>query len=230
MALAKESGIGCVGLRNTNHWMRGGTYGWKAAEQGFMFLCWTNTIPNMPAWPGKMVSLGNNPFILAIPYHQGPVVLDMAMSQYAYGKLEWYSRSGKKLPEYGGYDAENMLTKDPAAILESERILPIGLWKGSALSLVLDLSAAILAGGSTSCRIGEGDTETDLSQVFIAVDIHRFMEQGKMDQLIEETVRFNSGRNPGSRYPGQRAMQERKDNHSSGIEIPDELWNEIGGS
>jgi 3-dehydro-L-gulonate 2-dehydrogenase len=230
IALAKESGIGCAGLRNTNHWMRGGTYGWRTADQGFMFLGWTNTIPNMPAWPGKRVSLGNNPLILAIPHHQGPMVLDMAMSQYSYGKLEWYKRNGKQLPEYGGYDTENRLTKDPAAILESERLLPIGLWKGSAFSLVLDLAAAILSGGSTSCRIGEGETETDLSQIFIAVDIQRFMEQEQMDKLIKETLQFNSGLNPGSRYPGQRSMQERKENVRQGIEVPDELWKEIGGS
>jgi len=228
IALAKKSGIGCVGLRNTNHWMRGGTYGWKAAEQGLMFLGWTNTIPNMPAWPGNAVSQGNNPFIVAIPHEKAPLVLDMAMSQYSYGKLEWYRRNGKQLPEYGGYDLENRLTKDPAAILESGRILPIGLWKGSALSLVLDLSAAILSGGSTSCRIGEGATETDLSQVYMAVDIGRFMEQEKIDHLIEETLQYNKTRNPGSRCPGQRSMEERMANRKSGIEVPDRLWKEIG--
>jgi 3-dehydro-L-gulonate 2-dehydrogenase len=49
MRLAKQHGIGCVALRNTNHWMRGGTYGWMAAKAGYVFIGWTNTIANMPA-------------------------------------------------------------------------------------------------------------------------------------------------------------------------------------
>ena len=81
--LASGFGIGCVGLANTNHWMRGGSYGWIAAEKGFMFMGWTNTLPNMPPWGGKVPALGNNPFILAIPHKEGHIVLDMAMSQYS---------------------------------------------------------------------------------------------------------------------------------------------------
>src|SRR5215813_13777935 len=50
MQLADSSGIGCVSLSNTNHWMRGGTYGWQAAEAGVIGLCWTNTLPNLPPW------------------------------------------------------------------------------------------------------------------------------------------------------------------------------------
>ena len=48
--LAKKSGIGLVALGNNNHWMRGGTYGWLAAEKGCIGICWSNTAPNMPAW------------------------------------------------------------------------------------------------------------------------------------------------------------------------------------
>jgi 3-dehydro-L-gulonate 2-dehydrogenase len=225
--VAKESGIGCISLRNTNHWMRGGTYGWKAAESGLMFIGWTNTIPNMPPWPGSTPALGNNPFIMAIPRTNGHIVLDMAMSQYSYGKLEWYQRKGMQLPEYGGYNRENKLSKDPSEILDSERILPIGLWKGSAFSLVLDLTAAILAGGSTSRVIGSRETETDLSQVFIALDIERFMDATTRDQLIEETLRFNSMTNPEARYPGERTLKDRELHRKEGIEVPEEVWEEI---
>ena len=49
-ALAKENGVGIVALGNNNHWMRGGTYGWLAAEKGCIGICWSNTAPNMPAW------------------------------------------------------------------------------------------------------------------------------------------------------------------------------------
>jgi 3-dehydro-L-gulonate 2-dehydrogenase len=164
---------------------------------------------------------------MAIPRSKGHIVLDMAMSQYSYGKLEWYKRHGQQLPEYGGYDRANRLTKDPSEILESERILPIGLWKGSAMSLLLDLTAAILAGGSTSRVIGSGETETDLSQVFIALDIQQFMDNPRLERLIEETLHFNITANPEVRYPGQRSLEERITNRSEGIEVTEEVWNEI---
>ena len=227
MELASEFGIGCVGLRNTNHWMRGGSYGWRAAEKGFLFLGWTNTIPNMPPWGGTRAALGNNPFIMAIPNGEGHVVLDMAMSQYSYGKLEWHKRSGTDLPEYGGFGPDNALTKDPAKILESQRILPAGLWKGSALALVLDLAAGILAGGNTSRQIGELSSETDLSQVFISVDIDRHLSPDQRTELLQESLSFLREHNPDARYPGQRSREDRTRQLKEGIPVPDELWSEI---
>ena len=60
MALAQKHGIGCVAMANTNHWMRGGTYGWQAAGAGVIGMCWTNTMPNVPAWGGVELSEGNS--------------------------------------------------------------------------------------------------------------------------------------------------------------------------
>lgn len=227
MDLAGSYGIGCVGLHNTNHWMRGGSYGWRAAEKGFLFLGWTNTIPNMPPWGGTAAVLGNNPFIMAIPHSKGHLVLDMAMSQYSYGKLEWYSRMGKDLPEYGGYNLDCKLTKDPGEILQSMHILPAGLWKGSAMALILDLAAGIMAGGNTSKKIGELTSETNLSQVFIAVDIERHMSSGQRELLVQETLTFIKENNLHARYPGQHSQENRQTHLKKGIHIPDHLWSEI---
>lgn len=227
LELASGFGIGCVGLRNTNHWMRGGTYGWRAASKGFMFIGWTNTLPNMPPWGGSTATIGNNPFVLAIPRKEGHLVLDMAMSQYSYGKLEWQKKKGGDLPEYGGYNLDNKPTKNPGEILESMRILPAGLWKGSALALVLDLAAAIISGGNTTKNIGELTSETDLSQVFIALDIQLHMTEEQVGNLIEETLGYMENNNDQTRYPGQRAFNDREKHLENGVDIPDELWQEI---
>ncbi len=197
--LASKFGMGCVGLRNTNHWMRGGT----------------------------SAALGNNPFVMAIPHSKGHIVLDMAMSQYAYGKLEWHKKNGTDLPEYGGYNRNNQLTKNPAEIMESERILPTGLWKGSAMSLVLDLAAAILSGGNTTQKIGELSHETSLSQVFIAMDIEKNFSSERLQLMIDETLTFNREQNEDARYPGQASLEKRRFHQEHGIEIPEEVWNEI---
>lgn len=227
MELAGTHGIGCVGMRNTNHWMRGGTYGWRAADRGFLFLGWTNTMPNMPPWGAKEAVLGNNPFVMAIPRKKGHLVLDMAMSQYSYGKLEWQKLKGEDLPEYGGYDLDMKLTKDPAKILKSEHILPTGLWKGSALALVLDLAAGIISGGNTTMKIGSLEAETDLSQVFIAVDINRHMTEEQRETLVEETLDHIRDSNDRVRYPGQRSREDRKFHLEKGVDIPEKIWSEI---
>ena len=98
MELAKEHGIGCVALKNTSHWMRGGTYAWRMAEAGFLGISWINTESCMPLWGSDQPGVGNNPFCIGIPREDGPIVLDMAMSQYAYGKLGVYRLAGKQLP------------------------------------------------------------------------------------------------------------------------------------
>ena len=100
IALSREHGIGCVAMCNTNHWMRGGTYGWQAAEAGMIGICWTNTMPNLPPWGGAERAIGNNPLVIAVPRAKGPVVLDMAMSQFSYGTLESYRKRGEQLPDF----------------------------------------------------------------------------------------------------------------------------------
>ena len=139
VVLAKEHGIGCVALKNTNHWMRGGNYGWQAVEEGCIGICFTNTKPNMPAWGGSEPVLGNNPVVIAVPRKHGPVVIDMALAQFSYGKMHTYKNRGEQLPFEGGFDENGNLTKDPQTIIENELALPIGLWKGAGLSLVLDI-------------------------------------------------------------------------------------------
>jgi 3-dehydro-L-gulonate 2-dehydrogenase len=134
--LAKSHGIGLVGLAETSHWMRAGSYGWQAAEAGFAALCWTNTLPNLPPWGATSPALGNNPLVIAIPRRDdegasAPIVLDIAMSQFSYGTLAQYRAQNKPLPVPGGYDAASAITTDAAAIEQSQRALPIGFWKGS---------------------------------------------------------------------------------------------------
>lgn len=103
---AKKNAVGITAISNTNHWMRPGAYGLMAAEKNCIGILWTNTLPNMPAWGGKDVKLGNNPVVICIPYEKGHVLIDIAMSMFSYGKLESYMRQGKDLPVDGGFDRD----------------------------------------------------------------------------------------------------------------------------
>jgi 3-dehydro-L-gulonate 2-dehydrogenase len=92
--LASDHGIGLVALRNANHWMRGGSYGWQAAEKGYIGICWTNSIAVMPAWGSKECCIGTNPLIVAIP--SNPITMvDMSMSMFSYGMLEVNRLAGR---------------------------------------------------------------------------------------------------------------------------------------
>ena len=183
IALSLEHGVGCVALADTNHWMRGGTYGWQAAEAGAIAICWTNTLPNLPPWGATDPRVGNNPFVLAVPRAQGHVVLDMALSQFSVGALASHRMRGEQLPVDGGYDAAGNLTRDPAAIEATRRLLPIGFWKGSGLAIVLDVIAALLSGGRATFQVPtDPERETGLSQVFIAFSPSRCRFTGRGPQ------------------------------------------------
>ncbi|MEO6221052.1 MAG: 3-dehydro-L-gulonate 2-dehydrogenase, partial [Ginsengibacter sp.] len=188
MQLAKQNGIGCVALNNTNHWMRGGTYGWQAAKAGYVFIGFTNTIANMPAWGAKDARLGNNPLIIALPYKEEAVVLDMAMSQFSFGAMEQAAMNNKTLSVYGGFDKDGALTNDPAAILTSLRPLPVGYWKGAGLALLLDLLATILSGGRSTYEISKKEVEYELSQVFIAIDISKLGNHSVIAKVIDDIL------------------------------------------
>lgn len=232
MELADKHGIGCIGLANTNHWMRGGTYGWKAAKAGYVFICWTNTIANLPAWGAVDCRLGNNPLIMAVPYNNEAIVLDMAISQYSNGKLDLYRMQNQALPFAGGYDKNGDLTQNPSDILDSERALPIGYWKGAGLSLLLELLAVILSGGKSTREISEHETEFGLSQVFIAFNIAELSNTPSIAQTIDDIIhnlhQSVTGESIGKiLYPGERVLQTREKNRTSGIPVLKSVWDTV---
>src|SRR5882672_1756721 len=191
IALSHRHGIGCVALANTNHWMRGGSYGWQAAEAGVIGICWTNTMPNLPPWGASDPRVGNNPVIIAVPRQNGHVVLDMAMSQFSYGALASYRARGELLPVDGGFDSTGQLTRDPGAIEASGRPLPIGYWKGSGLALMLDLVAGLLSGGQVTHQIAaDPEQESKLSQVFIAFDLRVLDGPGTSEEIADRVIRY----------------------------------------
>ncbi|MBO0324107.1 3-dehydro-L-gulonate 2-dehydrogenase [Muricauda sp. CAU 1633] len=230
--LAKLHGMGMVALRNTNHWMRGGAYGWQAAEAGCIAILFTNTKPNMPPWGGNDSRIGNNPFIVAIPRAEGHVVLDMAISQFSFGKINEYRLKGEKLPYPGGWDQNNELSKDPEKILQKERGLPIGYWKGSGLSMVLDMLATLLAAGDSTYKIGQKEHETAVSQVFLCIYPEVFGNKGLQERLLNEIIDYVHDVEPmhpkdKTYYPGERALRTRAINLEKGIPVNGEVWAKV---
>jgi len=231
IALAREHGVSSIAMGNTNHWMRGGTYGWRAAEAGMIGICWTNTMPNLPPWGGAEPAIGNNPLVIAVPRSSGPVVLDMAMSQFSYGALASYRRRGEPLPVDGGYDIEGNLTRDAAAIERSWRPLPIGYWKGSGLAVVLDMVAAMMAMGRATHQISTDPLlETGVSQMFLALNPSAFGPA--TDRIADGVVASLRNSRPAAphgevRYPGEQTLRLREENLRLGLPVEPAVWEKI---
>ncbi|WP_075183117.1 3-dehydro-L-gulonate 2-dehydrogenase [Pantoea sp. 1.19] len=232
MALADDRGIGLVALRNANHWMRGGAYGWQAAEKGYIGLCWTNSLAVMPPWGAKNCRIGTNPLIIAVPGE--PITLvDMSMSMFSYGALELARLAGESLPVDGGYDNAGQPTRDPAVLEANRRILPMGYWKGSALSVVLDMLATLLSGGLSVAEISEDQRdEYGVSQVFIAVRIDALIDDATRDRKLQRIRDYLTGAEPVDpaapvRLPGQNLPQTFARSLREGITIDDGVWQRI---
>lgn len=231
--LARENGIGLVALGNNNHWMRGGTYGWQAAEAGCIGICWSNTCPNMPAWGAKDNHIGNNPLILAVPRSNGEhIMVDCALSQFSYGKLETTRLAGGQLPVAGGYDENGRLTTDPAAIEKTRRMLPIGFWKGSGLSILLDMIATVLSDGNSVAKIGTFGDEVGLTQIMIAIDPAKFQSAAATDAIVDaiavDVAASEPDRADGEvRCPGMGEHRSRRENLEQGIPVAEEKWQEV---
>ncbi len=185
----------------------------------------------MPAWGGVDAKLGNNPLVIALPYQDEAIVLDMAMSQFSYGALDLHVLRNQELPVPGGYDKDGSLSTNPRAIRESERTLPIGYWKGSGLSLLLDLLAAILSGGSPVFEISKQNVENNLSQVFIAFNLSKLKNASAIPMLLQRIIDDYHASIPSGNskvlYPGERVVKVREENLKNGVPVIQKVWDEI---
>lgn len=233
MQLADDFGIGLATLANTNHWMRGGAYGLQAAEKGYAFIGWTNTMANLPPWGSRENKLGNNPIVFSVPFKDRPILLDMAVSQYSFGKLKVARANDESLPQVGGYDENGQLSTDPSAILESRRALPIGFWKGAGLSLLLDILACLLSSGLSTSQISQnGREEYGVSQVFICMNLKKLSNYPSIEATLEQIIAdYQSAEliseEQAIRYPGQNRPEIRAKNEENGIPVHPSIWDEI---
>jgi LDH2 family malate/lactate/ureidoglycolate dehydrogenase len=234
---AKGSGIGFILVRNSSHWDRPASYTTLAARKGCIGICFANTEANMPPWGAGEPRTGNNPLSIGAPRSSGePVVLDMAMSQAALGKIAVYSRQGRNAPFGWGLDEAGKPTDDPSAILKSKNVLPMGQHKGAALSFMIDIMTGILSGGRFCGELleeGKGQPwATAYSQAFIAIDIGAFIPLDAFQRRVDELVSYVKGAKLAEGFteiliPGERAWRERELRKRDGIPLDEITTGEL---
>jgi LDH2 family malate/lactate/ureidoglycolate dehydrogenase len=170
---ARSQGIGLVTLRNTSHWGCPAYYSRWLAGRGLIGIAISNTNPAMPLWGSSAKSVGNNPLTIAAPRRQGePLVLDISMQQISWGGIAQAAADGRRLPGEWGYDTSGHPTEDPAKIVASGRVRPMGDHKGSGLAFMFEILTGILAAGAMCFDVGKhtaAGRPAHYSQTFIAI-------------------------------------------------------------
>lgn len=230
--LAKEHGIACVSLGNTNHWFRAGTYGWRMAEAGMYGIVFTNSDATIVYHGTLDRVLGTTPLVLAVPRNEGPIVADVSLGEYSYGKLQLAKLAGKQMPKPAGYDSENQLSTDPTSVMKEARLLPLGEYKGSAINLLLDLMTSATGLGRAACEISETPGDEIVSQMFIAINSRAVNSTEEEEAIINRQLDYLLKARPAPgfsspRYPGQNIMKTRAENTQNGIPVDDKIWQDI---
>jgi LDH2 family malate/lactate/ureidoglycolate dehydrogenase len=237
MSKAQSAGLALVGVRNTNHCGMLAYFALHAAARGMIGFASCNGPVNMAPWGSRDMLISNNPICFAIPagQHQ-PIVLDMANSVVAKGKIYAAQSKGQRIPEGWALDKEGRPTTDPAAALAGGSLLPSGGPKGSGLVIVMDILAGLMTGSGFSTEVGSLHHELTrgmkVGLLMGAMDIESFMPLAVFRPLVDGyTKRIqNSAPAAGNQRvyaPGELEFKTRAQRSEEGIPLPSKVWQEL---
>lgn len=228
----RNHGIAAIAIRNSSHWGRPAYYGRVAAQRGVVLIAISNSAAAMPLWGAVDKSVGNNPLVIAVPREGAePLVLDVSMQTAAWNRVKLHRDAGERLPTAWGYARDGTLTDDPAELLASGRMRPMGDHKGSGLAVVFEMLTAGLSGGLHSveltARMEAGDHQFK-SQLFIAIDPDRFSGAAALERVVRSYAESIADLEPvpgtaGPRLPGEGSAAARAHNLKHGIQLTPEL-------
>lgn len=233
VGVARESGAAWVWLRNAGHFGPAAAYTMRATQEGFIGLAFTNSSPAMAAWEGRSAVLGANPWSIAIPRGPGrwPVVLDIANTLVARGRIKAAAARGETLPPDWALDREGKPTVDPAAAVEGS-LFPFGGHKGYAIAFMIEALTATIAGSAMSVEVEAPVAGTSghqgVGQAFAAINPGVLIPLAEMEARLErliEYMRTSGGPEAaqGILVPGEREAQVAEEQARLGIALPNEV-------
>jgi (2R)-3-sulfolactate dehydrogenase (NADP+) len=220
--LAETAGIAAAGFVRSHH---AGVLGWhveRLAEQGLVAVAFANTPQAMTAWGGAKPLLGTNPIAFACPRADGPpLVIDLALSLVARGKIQSAAQKGEAIPSDWAFDAAGKPTTDAKAAMAGT-LAPAGGVKGAALALMVELLAAAVTGANFASEAssffdGEGEPP-GVGQLFIVISPDAFAGRERVLGRIEALANEIEG-DAGARLPGLRRLTRRAEAERAGIEV-----------
>lgn len=227
--LARAQGIAAAALHRSHHFGQVGAHAERLAEAGLVALVFGNTPKAMAFYGGKRAMLGTNPLAFAAPVAgAAPLVVDLALSVAARGKIVAAQKAGKDIPPGWAVDRDGAPTTDPTAALAGT-LSPIGGAKGGALALMVEILGAALTAGAfgweaSSFFDAEG-APPDMGHLFIAIDPGP--ASGGAFGARMATLAAAMAEEPEVRLPGSRRLAARARARSEGLAVPPALLAEI---
>jgi len=228
--LAREQGIAVAAMHRSHHFGQAGAHAERLAEHGLVALVLGNSPKAMAFWGGRKAMLGTNPLAFAAPLPGGaaPLVIDLALSVAARGKIVAAEKAGKPIPAGWAVDADGNPTTDPKAALAGT-LLPIGGAKGGALALMIEIFAAAITGSAfgweASSFFDDKGGPPNMGHVLIAIDAGQ-LSAGAFDARMAALLEAMAAE-PGARLPGTRRLTNRARAAAEGVAIPPALLAEI---
>lgn len=227
--LAREAGVGCVGVANSHHFGMALLYALQAAERGCLGIAISNTTAVMPAPGGLAPLVGNNPIAVAVPRDDAPpMAVDLALSRVSWGKVSLAAAAGEQIPLGWALDRQGEETTDAEEALRASMLAPVGGHKGFALALLFDL----LASGLTGSPVGpaadtHGNAAGGCGHLMIAIDPDHFAGRRVLAERVEGLVGAVAG-SPAkqgvvTRIPGAGSTAVRAQRLAEGVPVGADL-------
>ena len=227
--MARANGIAAAGFTRSHHFGVAGRHVERLAEAGLVALAFGNTPKAMAPWGGRQPLYGTNPIAFAVPQRaKPPMVVDMALSQVARGKILTAAQKGEAIPEGWAVDEHGAPTTDAAAALKGA-LQPIGGAKGAALALMVEVLAVALTGarfGFEASSFFDADgPPPGVGQLLIAVDPGAFGGADVFADRIAALAGMIEG--DGARLPGARRIALREKAQREGVTVDSKLLAEV---
>jgi LDH2 family malate/lactate/ureidoglycolate dehydrogenase len=232
---AKAHGVGAVGFRNSNHFGTAMYFTLMAARAGCVAFLSTNASPAMAPWVGRKKTVGTNPWSWAAPAGKyAPMVLDIANTGVARGKIYLARQKGLSIPDGWAISAAGAPTTDPAEAIAGI-ILPMAQHKGYAIAAMMDMLSGVLTGSAFGTGVhGPYQTEhrSGAGQLMIALNIEAFQPlqafEARMEELIAElkSVPLAQGFDEVV-YPGELEARNERNNLRNGLSLPEDTLKDL---
>ncbi|MFB4165308.1 Ldh family oxidoreductase [Alteribacillus sp. JSM 102045] len=230
---AKKYGSSVSGVRNSNHFGTASYFAKMAANAGCLGIVMTNASPLMVAWGSRKPTLGTNPFCAAVPTNQHPVVLDMATSNVARGKINLAAKNKQSIPEGWAITKDGEPTTDAEEALKGF-LLPVGA-KGSGLAMMIDIMTGVMTGalfGEDIPRMYDDADPQQLGHLFMVFNIENFMDleafKERMDERIRQTIESPAAQGFDKVFmPGDIEQMRKESALKEGILVSAAVYNEL---
>jgi L-2-hydroxycarboxylate dehydrogenase (NAD+) len=213
---ARELGVGCAGVFNSNHFGMAGYYVRRIAREGMVGLAFCNGSPGIAPFGGKRAVLGTNPIAIGAPTRGEPLALDLSVSSIVRGKVLELQRKGEPLPAGVAVRADGTPTTDPTEALDGA-FLPYGgdqAYKTFGLALMIDVLCGPLIGAAFGDRVtGSANTTEDCTKgdFYVAIDIGAFRDLDAFLDDVGELAAMVKASGDAVMLPGEREHQRERD-------------------